>query len=176
MKKSYKTLAILSATLLFSDLSLGFTTSTQNVLADGSLHRLSRNIAPTGESTFAFSPRLRMWAFYNAQGQRVAYGRANGGSDYCPDLGHRCHTPTGTFRVQSKGTAACVSRKFPIGVGNAPMPYCMYFHGGYAIHGSPYISNRNGSHGCIRTTTQAAQWLHRNYMRNGTKVVVLPYS
>lgn len=128
-----------------------------------------------GQRVFVFSPRLKMWAAYNEDGQQVAGGRANGGSHYCSDLGHPCRTPGGVFRVHSKGTANCVSRKFPVGRGGAPMPYCMYFLGGYAIHGSPYISDHNGSHGCIRVQTSAARWLHQNFMRQGTKVVVLSY-
>ncbi len=55
------------------------------------------------------------------------------------------------------------------------MPYCMFFTGNYAIHGSPRISNRNGSHGCIRVTTTAARWLSQHFLRHGTRVVVLPY-
>lgn len=128
-----------------------------------------------GERTFVFSPRYKEWAAYDADGYRVSKGIANGGSDFCEDLGKPCHTPAGVYRVQSKGSQDCVSKKFPIGVGGAAMPYCMYFSGGYAIHGSPYISNRNGSHGCIRVHTSAAHWLHRYFMHPGTKVVVLPY-
>ena len=35
---------------------------------------------------------------------------------------------------------------------NAPMPYAIFFHGGYAIHGSYDIDNLGypASHGCIR--------------------------
>ncbi len=128
-----------------------------------------------GERAFVFSPRHKMWAAYDSDGYLVASGKANGGAAYCPDIGRPCRTPGGTFRVRSKGSPSCVSSKFPVGVGGAAMPYCMFFHGGYAIHGSPYISNRNGSHGCIRVRTSAAKWLSHNFMRGGTKVVVLPY-
>jgi lipoprotein-anchoring transpeptidase ErfK/SrfK len=128
-----------------------------------------------GERAFVFSPRTKQWAAYDNDGYKVASGIANGGSDMCADLGHPCHTPSGTFHVQRKGSADCVSKQFPIGVGGAQMPYCMFFTGGYAIHGSPYISNRNGSHGCIRIHTHAAKWLSRYFVNHGTKVVVLPY-
>jgi lipoprotein-anchoring transpeptidase ErfK/SrfK len=35
---------------------------------------------------------------------------------------------------------------------NSPMPYSIFFHGGYAIHGSYEINQLGGpaSHGCIR--------------------------
>jgi lipoprotein-anchoring transpeptidase ErfK/SrfK len=128
-----------------------------------------------GERMFVFAPRLRMWAAYDKSGNRVAFGRANGGSDFCQDLGHKCYTPIGTFRVQSKGSASCISKKFPLPRGGAPMPYCMHFGGGFAIHGSPGISYVNGSHGCIRVTTPAAAWLSHNFINHGTKVVVLSY-
>lgn len=136
---------------------------------------LPRQIPPPGERTFVFSPRYKAWAAYDENGYRLAGGRANGGSSYCADLGRACRTPVGSFRVYSKGSPNCVSRKFPVGRGGAPMPYCMFFRGGYAIHGSPYISNINGSHGCIRVTTSAAQWLHSDFIKPGTRVKVLPY-
>ncbi len=128
-----------------------------------------------GERAFVFDPRNKRWGAYDKDGYLVANGIANGGADHCADLGRSCHTPRGVFRVGRKGTSACVSNKFPKGIGGAPMPYCMFFRGGYAIHGSPYISNRNGSHGCVRVHTAAAAWLHKHFMRSGTKVIVLPY-
>ncbi|MDF1796491.1 MAG: L,D-transpeptidase [Coxiellaceae bacterium] len=129
-----------------------------------------------GERVFVFSPRLRQWAAYNAYGKRIGYGVANGGSNWCAELRRPCRTPGGSYRIRSKGHAGCVSSKYPLGRGGAKMPYCMFFHKGYAIHGSPHISSRNGSHGCIRVRTPAAQWLHRYFLKHGTKVVVLPYS
>ncbi len=129
-----------------------------------------------GERMFVFSPRLRQWAAYNRYGKRVAYGAASGGANWCKDVGRACRTPGGAYRVHSKGKSSCRSSKYPLGKGGAKMPYCMFFHKGYAIHGSPYISGRNGSHGCIRVRTPAAQWLHRYFINHGTKVVVLPYS
>ncbi len=40
------------------------------------------------------------------------------------------------------------SRKF----GRAPMPHSIFFHGGYAIHGTTHVSRlgRRASHGCVR--------------------------
>ncbi len=136
---------------------------------------LPTRIHPSGERVFVFSPHLLRWAAYDREGYQIAAGKANGGANYCPELKRPCHTPSGAFRVQRKGTVHCVSRKFPLGVGGAPMPYCMYFGSGYAIHGSPYISNNNTSHGCIRVYVGAAAWLHRYFMKPGTKVLVLSY-
>lgn len=137
--------------------------------------RFPKQIRATGERVFVFSPRLKAWAAYAPDGQRVGYGRANGGSHWCEDLGRPCRTPRGSFRIRSKGSPECRSSKFPLPNGGAPMPYCMHFHGGYAVHGSPYISNQNTSHGCIRVQTEAARWLSNYFMKIGTRVLVISY-
>lgn len=145
----------------------------QNVYDDYA--SLPERIRPSGERMFIFSPRMLRWAAYDPEGYQVAAGKANGGSNFCAELGRECHTPVGVFRVQAKGDISCKSRRFPLGVGGAPMPYCMYFGSGFAIHGSPYISDNNTSHGCIRVHTPAAAWLSRYFLYPGTKVMVLPY-
>lgn len=132
-------------------------------------------IRAPGHKMFVFSPRHRAWAAYSADGSKVATGIANGGASFCDDIGKACTTPAGMYAIHTKKGYDCVSKKFPVGVGGAPMPYCMFFRGGYAIHGSPYLSNNNSSHGCIRVTTSAAQWLSNNFMSIGTKVLVLSY-
>ena len=56
-------------------------------------------------------------------------------------------TPTGTFRPQ----ALAVWHRSTIYSGS-PMPHSIFFHGGYAIHGSyetKYLG-RPASHGCVR--------------------------
>lgn len=136
---------------------------------------MPKDIKPTGRNLFVFSPKMRQWGAYNGSGELIAFGRANGGDSYCPDVGGFCHTPKGLYSVYRKGSASCISHTFPIGKGGAKMPYCMFFHNGYSIHGSPYLSLHNGSHGCIRVTVQAAQWLSANFISTGTKVLVLPY-
>ena len=44
---------------------------------------------------------------------------------------------------------------------DAPMPYSVFFKGGYAIHGTGYVSQlgRPASHGCIRVPMFAARRL-----------------
>ena len=62
------------------------------------------------------------------------------------------------------------------------MPYCMYFHKGFALHGSHDVPGRRASHGCIRMFTRDAMWLNHNFVELsnegnqhlGTKVVVKP--
>lgn len=45
---------------------------------------------------------------------------------------------------------------------NSPMPWSIFFKGGYAIHGTNYISRlgRPASHGCIRLHPAAARKLY----------------
>lgn len=139
-------------------------------------------IASPGEKMFVFNPKTIQWGAYDAQGDLVAQGRANGGRSVCPDTGRFCHTPVGIYHVLSKGQASCKSTLYPIKHvggrvvrGGAPMAYCMFFSKYYAIHGSPEIGNSNVSHGCIRVTPSAARWLSENFIKIGTKVHVLPY-
>lgn len=128
-----------------------------------------------GQRTFIFYPKYLMWGAYDESGHLIHSGRASGGKAYCPDVRRRCLTPRGSFKVYRKGSKYCKSSKFPLGRGGAPMPYCMFFYGGYAIHGSYDVPNYNASHGCIRVRPDAASWLHKNFMRHGTRVIVKPY-
>lgn len=63
-------------------------------------------------------------------------------------------TPRGSYRPQ--WTARMwYSRKYEM----SPMPYSVFFHGGYAIHGTGAVRylGRPASHGCVRLhTTNAA--------------------
>lgn len=56
-------------------------------------------------------------------------------------------TPTGSFRP-FRTERMWYSRKYDM----SPMPYSVFFRGGYAIHGTNYIRSlgRPASHGCIR--------------------------
>lgn len=65
-------------------------------------------------------------------------------------------TPTGTFTPQ-RLERMWFSRKYY----DSPMPYSIFFHHGYAIHGSYEISKLGGpaSHGCIRLHPQNAATL-----------------
>lgn len=128
------------------------------------------------KGTIVFNPRESTFAAYDSSGGLVKSGRASGGMGWCQDVGRSCRTPVGTFRVFRKGPADCISNKYPLEEGGgAPMPHCMYFKGGYAIHGSGYVPNRPASHGCIRVTPVNAAWLHRNFVKVGTVVKVKSY-
>ena len=56
-------------------------------------------------------------------------------------------TPNGTYHPQ-RLAASWFSKLYY----NSPMPHSIFFHGGYAIHGSYDINRLGGpaSHGCIR--------------------------
>lgn len=125
--------------------------------------------------TFIFNPRTLIWYAYAPDGTLIKTGNGSGGSNYCKDLHRRCHSPVGVFRVYAKGNASCKSSKFPVGRGGAPMPWCMYFHNGFAVHGSYEVRNYNASHGCIRIYPADAYWLSHNLIRVGTVVIVKPY-
>lgn len=80
-------------------------------------------------------------------------------------------TPNGTYRPQ-RLARKWYSRKYNM----SPMPYSIFFHGGYAIHGSYEISylGRPASHGCIRLLPKHAAVLFRivRANRGDTKIVV----
>ena len=122
------------------------------------------------------------WAAYDERGHLVKWGPISSGIDRCPDAARSCRTMTGIFRVFSKENKNCVSNVYPIGRGGAKMPYCMYFHKGFAMHGSYDIPGHRASHGCVRMFTRDAMWLNHDFVSAGsvkegslgTKVVVRP--
>jgi lipoprotein-anchoring transpeptidase ErfK/SrfK len=67
------------------------------------------------------------------------------------------HTPSGTFSPYSLQPMH-YSKKYD----NAPMPYSIFFNGGYAIHGTPHLGalGRPASHGCVRLSPNNARTLY----------------
>ena len=131
------------------------------------------NSSPTSQIIFDSSELA--WGAYNPNGELVKWGPAAGGKDYCPDIHRSCKTVNGTFTVYRTKGEECVSSKFPVNKGGAPMPYCMFFHGGFALHGSPNVPGYNASHGCVRLFTEDAEWLNEEFVDVGrTKVTVRP--
>ncbi|HEY7242814.1 MAG TPA: L,D-transpeptidase [Xanthobacteraceae bacterium] len=81
-------------------------------------------------------------------------------------------TPNGTYSPQ-RLERTWFSREYY----NSPMPHSIFFHGGYAIHGSYEISRLGGpaSHGCIRLHPQNAATLFALVRQQGvgaTTIVV----
>jgi lipoprotein-anchoring transpeptidase ErfK/SrfK len=74
-------------------------------------------------------------------------------------------TPSGIYRPQH------LARKwFSKEYYDSPMPYSVFFHGGFAIHGSYEIARLGGpaSHGCIRLHPANAAILFRLIKTHGT--------
>jgi hypothetical protein len=130
-------------------------------------------IEPSPTNKVIFNQEKLAWGAYDESGHLVKWGPAAGGKNYCPDIERSCRTMPGDFTIYQKRGEECVSTKFPVGEGGAPMPYCMFFHGGYALHGSPNVPGFNASHGCVRLFTEDAEWLNEEFIHVGrTKVIV----
>ena len=79
-------------------------------------------------------------------------------------------TVKGRFRIYVKYRA---TRMRGPGYNLPNVPWTMYFHGGYAIHGTYWHNNfgRPMSHGCVNMKTPEAKWLFE-WAPKGTLVVV----
>ena len=82
------------------------------------------------------------------------------------------HTPIGTFRPTMLARH-WYSRKYD----NSPMPYSIFFHHGFAIHGTNYVSRlgRPASHGCIRLHPSQAATLFslvREHGPRNTRIII----
>jgi lipoprotein-anchoring transpeptidase ErfK/SrfK len=81
-------------------------------------------------------------------------------------------TPGGVFRPQLMARS-WFSRKYY----NSPMPHAIFFHGGFAIHGTHELSRLGGpaSHGCVRLHPSHAAALFALIERDGrsrTRIVI----
>lgn len=142
----------------------------------------AKKIKADGDRQIIVDQNKLAWAAYDTDGHLVKWGPIASGRTKCPDSNRVCLTMTGVFRVFSKEDVKCKSDVFPIGKGGAPMPYCMYFHKGFALHGSNDMPGYRASHGCVRMFIQDAKWLNQEFVqvtnegknKVGTKVVVRP--
>jgi len=139
--------------------------------------RLPQQISMGKEKVVIVDPNKYAWGAYNAQGQLVRAGIATSGGDKCDDEDRSCRTDVGTWRITSAQGEDCYSKIYPRPNGGGLMPYCMFFHNGEALHGSPddIVVENNISHGCVRMRIQDAEWMYSQFAQVGTKVVVLPY-
>lgn len=139
-------------------------------------------IKPDGEQQVIVDQEKLAWGAYNLEGQLVNWGPVSSGRDKCSDSAKSCRTMTGVFHFFSKENEKCRSNLFPIGKGGAKMPYCMYYHKGFALHGSHDIPGYRASHGCVRMFTRDALWLNHEFVMTanpkadfiGTKIIVRP--
>lgn len=95
----------------------------------------------------------------NERGQRFVWPVSTGRKGY--------RTPRGEFRPQSLRKMHH-SRKYAM----APMPHSIFFHGGYAIHGTNSVGRlgRPASHGCVRLAPRAAARLFAMVKRDGARI------
>ena len=74
------------------------------------------------------------------------------------------YTPRGVYRAQALQKMH-YSKKYH----NSPMPFSVFFKGGYAVHGTPYVRQlgRAASHGCVRLAPQNAAVLYQLIRQHG---------
>jgi lipoprotein-anchoring transpeptidase ErfK/SrfK len=138
----------------------------------------------SGEKVIVVDPIARAFGAYDESGTLLRWGPVSAGADWCRDIDEACHTHPGSFRIFTLGSSTCYSTKFPLPNGGAPMPYCMYFNNGQALHGEPNgLPGYNASHGCVRLYVNDAEWLRYDFVNGptetnayrGTRVVVKAY-
>ena len=83
------------------------------------------------------------------------------------------YTPNGTFKPQWLSRMH-YSRQYD----NSPMPYSVFFHEGFATHGTNYVSRlgRPASHGCVRLHTNNARAffnLVRKHGKSKSRIVIV---
>ncbi|MDB5650958.1 MAG: L,D-transpeptidase [Hyphomicrobiales bacterium] len=78
-------------------------------------------------------------------------------------------TPRGSYRP-TRLERMHYSRKYD----NAPMPWSIFFRGGYAIHGTGSVSQlgRPASHGCVRLAPRNASRLFSMVSAEGARITV----
>jgi lipoprotein-anchoring transpeptidase ErfK/SrfK len=78
------------------------------------------------------------------------------------------YTPTGSYRPQ-RLARMWYSRKYD----DSPMPYSVFFRGGYAIHGTNYVKRLGtpASHGCVRLRTAHAAAFYAMVRQEGRRNV-----
>jgi hypothetical protein len=125
---------------------------------------LAATVFATGLSTAADAGSLRISIDLSSQRMHV---KSHGETVYSwPISSGRAgyHTIRGTFKPKYM-TRMHYSKKYD----NAPMPNSIFFHGGYAIHGT-YATGRLGrpaSHGCVRLSPGNAKTLYNLVKRHG---------
>ena len=74
-------------------------------------------------------------------------------------------TPLGEFRAERRIAGL---HRSPLGVLYNPV----YFHEGFAIHGSPSIPASPASHGCVRIPIHSSRWIY-DHVADGTPIHLL---
>lgn len=137
------------------------------------LSPLPDHVKPTGKKLVIVDLRVFAFGAYDSDGNLVYWGPASGGKTYCDDTKEDCRSAAGKFKIYRIQGEHCKSSKYPVDrSGGAPMPYCMHYYKGYAIHGSTLPGFVNRSRGCIRLFYNDAKWLNKDFVQLGTEVIV----
>ena len=97
----------------------------------------------------------------NGKGENYSWAISSGRSGF--------NTPRGSFRPYLLKRMHYSSK-----YNNSPMPYSIFFRGGYAIHGTSYVGmlGRPASHGCVRLATGNAAKLFAMVQREGASITI----
>lgn len=142
--------------------------------------RLPEHVDTNGKKMVLVDPKVHAWGAYGEDGDLVRAGIATAGGAVCPPDADEadCKTHVGTFHITATDGERCYSKTYPRPNGGGLMPFCMYFHNGEALHGSPdnIVVESNVSHGCVRMRIPDAEWMYYHFAQVGTTVKVLPYN
>lgn len=142
------------------------------------MHRLARNVviaslASLASVTMATPGLADIVVTINKSSQRMSV-TVDGARRYswAVSTGTGGGPPSGVYHPQ-RFERSWYSRKF----GRAPMPHSIFFHDGYAIHGTTHVSRlgRRASHGCVRLHPSNAAALYAIVRSEGagrTRIVV----
>lgn len=129
-------------------------------------------------------PNVLAWGTYK-EGTLINWGPISAGRSWCDDIKRRCKTPSGEYEILTKQNRQYRSPIYPIGcikgVNRGPkacarMPYSMKFrYSGESLHGADNLPGLNDSHGCIRLLESDSEWLSKNFVDIGTKIIVKKY-
>ena len=129
-------------------------------------------LEPTGESHLVVKLNALAFGAYDEHGHLIHWGPIAGGKDWCPDTQSACRTKTGQHKIYRKQGAKCQSSVYPLETnGGAPMPYCMHYYRGYALHGGQ-LPGDHASHGCVRLYDSDAKWLNHHFLKIGSAISV----
>ncbi len=124
-------------------------------------------ISPAEAKKRKYSP-ARVEAVIDISSQRMnVYERGRLRYSWKVSTGRRGYnTPRGVYRP-TRMHKMWHSRKYNM----SPMPYSIFFKGGYAIHGTNAIKRlgRTASHGCVRLHPTNARKLFSLVKRNGSR-------
>jgi L,D-transpeptidase ErfK/SrfK len=131
-------------------------------------------VNPPGNKLIVINLKVHAFGAYDPEGNLVHWGPVSGGHDWCDDINGPCNTKSGSFKIIDRQGEKCKSSAFPVETsGGAPMPYCMHFYRGFALHASNELPGFHASHGCLRLFFEDAKWLNKEFVTVGTLVIVM---